>query len=862
MGNLGTTSEKPLPRLVEKPSEGQGWEQAEPLVVRFLRAFQVLLRSVRLYQKNHPKLLENLDAAARYLRAVLDNVGTLTLSLENGRITVASVSESPLADPRNELRGLADDLAHAGLSSLAFAPETNVGELDTLAQLVSGALLRSEASTNGGARTAQWAKRMIEHHIEGIQVNSHAQRRVDTVLTSLIAALVAYGGASKREAKEGANAPVSAPSFEELGPALRLLARLTLPLEAARGLSPQDAAKAIHATLAESSRETVRLLISAITQHSPRDAEMPQPYLLRLSEMLIFEFLGAEYISGRLAATDVRGCFKRLSDEIVGAGGYSGPHSSQHLSALATQWASETYRENLIERFWMELAPREKSAVLRSPQAWCVPVPALRQTLKQLVDAGADAPRREARHILLNYSRCLENQDIHARRSVAAGLSELTPYAESLWPHQLPEELSRAALRALEKETLPEIAALVAAFTESLARVAVTRGDFAGFESILTVLEQSPRDVEHDHLNALAQRLVAQDRWLLLVDAALANRPLEPVLPRLLERDPERLLDRLTLLLTEPRGQESLPAMARLLRVIGTPALSLLETRLFEARRQRVTAAIKLLSAAEPDRLLRTLPRSLASWDWSLQDLAVSELARAANGTPSASVAFAFAATLQDAHPLVAPMMIDTIGMSQEGTAIPMLMEIAAGEHEFLRDLYLRIKSVEALGRMRAGEAAELLRQLAERREGLTYAEPAGLRAAAEEALALIENRPSTALTRSAFEAAERSSGPYVIPRRYVRVPLGSPLNAQIEGPAVAVARVRTISLGGAYLESSRKLSVGDSIKLEIRTGLRRIHSTAVVRNLGPDGGGVEFVHMKDDDREKLRRFVRRHLRE
>jgi hypothetical protein len=73
---------------------------------------------------------------------------------------------------------------------------------------------------------------------------------------------------------------------------------------------------------------------------------------------------------------------------------------------------------------------------------------------------------------------------------------------------------------------------------------------------------------------------------------------------------------------------------------------------------------------------------------------------------------------------------------------------------------------------------------------------------------------------------------------------------------------VRTISLGGAYLESSRKLSVGDSIKLEIRTGLRRIHSTAVVRNLGPDGGGVEFVHMKDDDREKLRRFVRRHLRE
>src|SRR5437879_13383656 len=126
----------------------------------------------------------------------------------------------------------------------------------------------------------------------------------------------------------------------------------------------------------------------------------------------------------------------------------------------------------------------------------------------------------------------------------------------------------------------------------------------------------------------LANRLVAQDRWLLLVDAALANRALDPVLPRLLQRDPERLLDRLTLLLTEPRGAEMVPAMARLLRTIGVPVLNLLETRLYEARRQRVTAGIKLLAAADPERLLRGLARAMASWEWNLQDLAVSELSR------------------------------------------------------------------------------------------------------------------------------------------------------------------------------------------------------------------------------------------
>jgi hypothetical protein len=93
-----------------------------------------------------------------------------------------------------------------------------------------------------------------------------------------------------------------------------------------------------------------------------------------------------------------------------------------------------------------------------------------------------------------------------------------------------------------------------------------------------------------------------------------------------------------------------------------------------------------------------------------------------------------------------------------------------------------------------------------------------------------------------------------------VRVPLESPLRAQIEGAPAGLARVKTISLGGAYLESPRKLNVGDSIKIEVRTGLRKINFTAVVRNIGQDGNGVEFVHMRDEDRERLRKFVQRHL--
>jgi PilZ domain-containing protein len=825
-------------------------------VRRALGNFHLLLRSERLYEKNHPRRLDSLDGAYDSLRQIAESLEGLEIRVERGGIVVPRIGEGHLPDLRGAMQLLAVDLQRVGIWSLVFSRKFHVGELDTLARLMKESLLKSEEQASDADNT-WWPARLLESHVEGISVNTQPERKVDTVLASLIGALVAYGGHSPRETSD---VPIKAPDFDDLVAALRLLARLTPPLETARGLSAEEAARAIHGAMEEASRESVRMLLGSVSQYAPHDGEQPLFYLLRLSENIILEFLSAEFASGALTPPGVRPAFHRFADVLVESGAYTGPHSSQHLSSLAVTWAADTHREQLIDRFWLELPAREKSAVLRGPDVWCVPVTALRQTLKQLADTGADAPRREARNIVLNYLRRLELPDASARRLVAAGFNELVPIIESLWPNQLPEDLSRSAMKALEAETAPETAALLAALVEALGRIAVNRADYAGFEFILTGLERAPRDKEHDHMAALSNRLVAQDRWFSIVDASLANRPLDPVLPRLLQRDPERLLDRLTLVLTEPRGGEMVPAMARLLRTIGVPVLNLLETRLYEARRQRVTAAIKLLAAADPERLLRGLARAIASWEWNLQDLAVSELSRPSNAASAQSAAFVFSAILADAHPMVVPMMIDQIGLAKETAAVPQLLEIAAGEHEVLRDQFVRIKAIEALGRMGSYEAAELLRTLVEKRDGLTYAEPAGLRAAAEDALSLIENRPSFKQAAAAFGAPSQSSSSYLIPRRYVRVPLESPLRAQIEGTPAGLARVKTISLGGAYLESPRKLTVGDSIKLEVRTGLRKINFTAVVRNIGQDGTGVEFVHMRDEDREKLRKFVQRHL--
>jgi hypothetical protein len=824
-------------------------------VSQALRSFHLLLRAARLYQSQHPRVLDSLDIAYDALRACALEFNGLEMRVERGGIVVPKLSEAHVPDVRGEFHALAVDLQRAGIHTVYFSAKFHVGELDTLALLIKSALLKSDDA--GRDALGGWSAQLREQRVEGIQINTLTERKVDSVLASLIAALVAYGGNAPQESGD---APIHPPLTEEIIDSLRLISRLTPPMEVARGLSAEEAARAIHSSMENANRNTVRVLLSAMTHYSPQEGEAPQIFLKRLSQSLVLEFLTTEFVAGTLAPAAIRSKLNQLADEIVAAGEYRGPHSSQHFSSLASAWANDGQREQLLEQFWLELAPREKSGVLRGPDIWCVPITVIRQTLTQLVEAGADAPRREARTILLNYARRLAHSDPPARRIVAAGLGELAPLLERLWPNQLPEELARLTLDALVKEQAPETGALLAAFLETLGRMAVTRNDFAGFENVLLSLEKLPRDAEHEHMNALTHRLVANDRWTLLVDAALANRPLDPSLPRLLQRDPERLLDRLTLLLTDQRSTEMVPAMSRLLRAIGVPVLTLLETRLFEARRQRVSAAIRMLAAADPDRLLRGLTRALASWEWNLQDLAVSELSRPANSPSAQSTAFVFSAILQDAHPLVVPMMIDQIGIGQEGTAVPLLMEIAAGEHETLRDQFVRIKAIEALGRLRAVEAIELLRQLVEKREGLTYSEPGGLRAAAEDALALMEEGPRSARARASFEPIAPPLGNFIVPRRYARIPLESPLRAQIGGPQMSMARVKTISLGGAYVESPNRLSPGDSIQLEIRSGLRKIHFTAIVRNVGPHGNGVEFVHMKDEDRERLRKLVQKHM--
>lgn len=884
---------------------------SEAAVGRFLRAFQVLLKSARLYDRDHPQVLQSLATAEVQLRAAQ--------AAAPGRVVGVRVSEKSffsagsaraVPDARGELVPLAQDLARAGITTLAFPPDTHLGELANLAAMLGRKPVLVPARENDGERgdevrriglpvegayTGDWAELLDAYRIEAIRINVLLEEpKADATIASLVGVVLS----EVRSTAPQAEGPPQ--SVEELMGALRLLSQLGGVLAAHATAAPQHTLQLMREAVSAAGPRAAWIVegaMSRATFSAGMDGEALDTYLERLTVGLALEFVTLRYEARRLTASDVRPLITRLAREMNSLGTAMAPSAPEAsgppmVPLVRAPWSEETWAEHLLERFWSELHASQKHETLHGHEAWCVPVAALRRYIEPGI-RGPEASEREARATVLDYSRCLLAKDSVARLATATGLSELGEVIAKLWPDEPPNELVERVVWALVDEKAPEVAGLLSAVTASLAQLAFDRAHYAVIERILQILGQSQRDVASQnggHLRELGTRILNEQRWQALVNASLENRPLDAALARLLGRDPDRLVESFATRLATGH-LHAVPAMSRLAKAIGEPAIGALASHLLDPRTQVASAAVKLLAGTQPERLLAALPRALPGWDWNLQDLAVSELASGGStGTASPdhgmqACAKIYLECIPLAHPLVVPMMLDQIGLAKEKTAVPLLVEIASGRQERLKDVFVRIKAVEALGRIGptgearsasgdagAGEPADVLRQILRERQGLTHAEPAGLRAAAEEALGLIENWPSSARARTAREALEKSAVAHARPRRYMRIPLEAPLSARIVGPPEAPARVRTISLGGAFLETSgsrtarraegsRRLTIGEAIEVEIRAGLRRITGKAVVRNVGASGAGVEFIHMKQEDRERLRKLVSKLLR-
>jgi curved DNA-binding protein CbpA len=98
------------------------------------------------------------------------------------------------------------------------------------------------------------------------------------------------------------------------------------------------------------------------------------------------------------------------------------------------------------------------------------------------------------------------------------------------------------------------------------------------------------------------------------------------------------------------------------------------------------------------------------------------------------------------------------------------------------------------------------------------------------------------------------------VPRRYprIRAPKGILVGWKSAGQMTAT-RLEIMGLGGLYLHAANPPSVGSTIELVFDLPTGEVRARAIVRSSMPQKGmGIQFVHMRPEDRAKLDRYLSR----
>src|SRR5665213_3455619 len=288
------------PALAEVVPVRPAFSNAETAAIFFLRQFRVLLGAARLYQRNHPRLMEILASTEQQLRIALAARAPLILAVEPNGILLpgkeGNASEI-LHDPRAELRGLAEELLRSGICSMLFSQPINVGELDLLAHEISQ-VPRSAAPGDTTSRKL-WDNWIKNRGVVGIRINIPTERRESLLLASLISAVLAYDNEARSTSRSQADRSMPEANYEGIAAAMRLLAKLLPPSDPEMQPSTEEIARRFHSLVSGSDPLSISLIVHGVGNVRPREGEALGSYLERLTEELVLAFVKQEFRAGR-----------------------------------------------------------------------------------------------------------------------------------------------------------------------------------------------------------------------------------------------------------------------------------------------------------------------------------------------------------------------------------------------------------------------------------------------------------------------------------------------------------------------------------------------------------------------------------
>jgi hypothetical protein len=883
----------------------------------FVRSLNILLKFARLYGYEHCRTIEHLDTAWRELRTAIPIgvEGSLLLGATGAQLLLDGV---PLEGSPAE-KQFAQLLSAAGLASVQFFPSITEQELgrfarafptgkarpSELAEQLKLALVGAQGvrineicfvATDSRLRDANIAAQLAiatlgEDHDQFKQWLNDPQKLLEMIAaaqganrggtlgartTDPGADAGAVPGGASGAAYSGPLSPGTAgsgngsgsgtgsgaggrafagePSEQEI---YGILAALTgIGQKGAGGGTGMAAAGVFHEHISQlpgRAQDTLKAALAELASHAP-DAKPDQSVLVQLAEHLAIRFALERYEKGEVKVNAVRQMLDRMNQEVENLRKILGAHEDTMNEAGLMV---ETHHEILDRQFWAAVPDSGKRTVLLSDEAWCIPARNVQSYIGELIEQGNIA---DAISILQNYASCADSEESEARKKAAAGLSHMAELYAKVDPKLLIEALRHLGLR-LSVEQDVELQGLVSAAFVRLSQEAATNRCYPAMEQALDLIcgvETQRPGIARD----LRAKMGIEERVPEFVEEALRARQVAAGLTSVLKLMPQTAMEQLATRFNRCSLRDDAERVANLAADLGEEGLQYLRGTMRAGPVAEAVEMAGLLSKLDPQAILIFLPARMQDFPRASQDRVVRQIS--AGGAPGRCRLLL--ELLDRLDPLVMPLAIDEIGVTADREALGRLLTIVDGDLPAGAGTYLRVKAIEALGRIHAPEAIVALQRIVTVKKMFGWSEPQELRIAAMQALEKLDRAWAQAfLPKSGLDKGDLTLAPleiianckFVRQRRHTRVRLRKPVAAVSTNLKEACRlEIKTASLTGGVATISRHLAPGTQVQLKLQLGLRNLQATALMRDYRAQDMAFEIVDMNLDERSRLRRLL------
>jgi hypothetical protein len=634
--------------------------------------------------------------------------------------------------------------------------------------------------------------------------------------------------------------------------------RSMLTLFAQLGRSRKDGAGGMDANTFQSrlsampvrSQVTLQQALSGLAAQAPNE-KPDRPMLLKLAEHVAIRFALDSYEKGELRVNAVKQLLDRMNTEIEGLRKILTSQEEQMANAgLQVQ----SYTELLDQEFWEQVPDENKKEVMISDEAWCVPPRKVRSFLEDMLRRGE---LKTVNEILMKYASCIGLESDDARRTTAIGLGELAELYGSGDGSALIESIRRVG-NQLAAERDPELQTLVSAAFVRLSQEAASKRCYPAMQQALASLDnveaQRPGSSQ-----SLRPRIGAEDRIPEFVEESLRSGEVADGLSDILSLMPKATLQYITNRFGHSGFREDCELLADIVKGLGDEAIHHLAEILQTSPANEAAEVLGLLGQLEPETVARILPVRLAQWPRSVHDRCVRQL----SSVPPYIRAQLLLAVFDSLDVLIRPLALDEISMTGSPDSIPKLLDLASSDGI---SGYIRLKAIEALGRLRASAANPALQTILEARQVWRWQYPSELRVAAAQALLRIDPMVAMGKISAAgfekrdlvLEPIDPETGSTVLrQRRYARLKLSRNLILTTTNLRENFRlNVPELNLGGGIGAGERHLAPGTLVTLKLTQGVRTIKAQAIVRGARPQAMAFEFVDMDLEDRARLRKIL------